>query len=151
MRTLLRACVLFGWLVLCIPSPAESQAPPGDGAGSLDEFRELWKGATRAKDAGALAALMDDQIVQLRGDFPPLVGREAVRAFAADMFSRIPGANPFEMYPLGSRVAESWALEYGEFGPTGGGRAGGYLLVLKRVEDRWVATVWKYGRAMRMP
>jgi ketosteroid isomerase-like protein len=105
--------------------------------------RALLEAETRRDLPGAMALFAEGAIIQ-PPDAPPVVGREAVRAFYDDWFA-LPYAG---IYPDSSRVAVSASGDLGYLigysyiemdAAAGGGRLDGkYISLWRKVDGRWL-------------
>lgn len=131
-------------------APAQSPNPALDRS-LIDSLRTSWVNGFRAKDAVALARLVTDDIVLVRGlagTNPVASGKSAFRDFYATMFSPMQGSNPFAMYPVDVLFSGRWAMETGQFGPIDGPKVGAYVLVYAfSDEGTWRVSVWKFFSA----
>lgn len=103
-----------------------------------------WMAATKAGDLGAVLSLMAEDVVFLRAGHPPMIGRAAYAAAAAQAGSmRFDGTSDIQEIQVVGDWAFMWAkLAVAVTPPTGAPMklAGPVLSVLRREEGRWVLT-----------
>lgn len=103
-----------------------------------------WMAATKAGDLDAVLSLMAEDVVFLRAGHPPMIGRAAYAAAAAQAGSmRFDGTSDIQEIQVVGDWAFMWAkLAVAVTPPTGAPMklAGPVLSVLRREEGRWVLT-----------
>lgn len=101
-----------------------------------------WMAATKAGDLDAVSSLMAEDAVFLRAGHPPMIGRAAYAAAAAQAGSmRFDGTSDIQEIQVVGDWAFMWAkLTVAVTPPTGAPMklAGPVLSVLRRQEGRWV-------------
>ena len=101
-----------------------------------------WMAATRTGDLDAVLSLMAEDVVFLRAGHPPMIGKAAYAAAAAQVDSmRFDGTSDIQEIQVVGDWAFMWAkLAVAVTPPTGAPMtlAGPVLSVLRREEGRWV-------------
>ena len=99
-------------LAVTIPAGAHSFATSPHR--EIDEFNRAFAAATRAMDMQATLALWDDDGVSLLPSTKPIVGKQAIANFLADVMATLAGAHmaKFESACFDVNVSGDWASEW---------------------------------------
>ncbi|MBQ5945965.1 SgcJ/EcaC family oxidoreductase [Massilia sp. ST3] len=144
MRAYLIAPMLAAVLSL---APAMAQTlPSGDVPPDVERVLRDYEKAWAANDAKALAALFAEDGIALPSNQPPARGKERIaQAYAGG------GAMPTFLRVIDYRASGDLATLVGAYGPAGQARDfGKFVLVLRRVDGRWLIAADIENANMRM-
>lgn len=144
MRTIVLAPLLAAVLAL---GPAAAQSLPSVALPpDIDRVLRDYEKAWAANDAKGIASLFAADGIALPGNQPPARGLDAItRAYAGG------GAQPTYLRAIDYRTAGDLAYIVGAYGPAGQTTDfGKFVLVLRRVEGRWMIAADIENANMRM-